>query len=260
MNKQEASKLSELPPLPVAIVVGASSGIGAAIARQLAQKGFIVTLLAPEHELLEQVCQQINSELQTERAFAYPHDVTQYTGISILFESILRAHRRIDALLYVAGVMPEVHPDEYNFAKDKQMIDINLLGAMAWLAQAATFFDQQGAGHVVGISSVAGERGRVRNPGYCASKAALNTYLEFLRNRLTRKGVHVLTVKPGFVDTTMIRDVSPKFWVISPDQAAKDITAAMRKHKQEIYIPARWGLVMFVLRQIPSFIFRRLTI
>jgi short-subunit dehydrogenase len=95
-------------------------------------------------------------------------------------------------------------------------------------------------------------------PAYNTSKAALTTYLEALRNRLTRKGVHVLTVKPGFVATEMLKNAPRTFWVISPEQAAKDIYAAMRARKQEIYTPARWGWLMFVIRNLPSFIFRRL--
>jgi short-subunit dehydrogenase len=112
----------------------------------------------------------------------------------------------------------------------------------------------------VGLSSIAGERGRVRSPAYNASKAALNSYLESLRNRLTRKGVHVLTVKPGFVDTPMLKNADKKMWVISPEQAADDIWRAIRGRKQTIFTPARWRLVALALRHVPSIIFRRLSI
>jgi len=114
-------------------------------------------------------------------------------------------------------------------------------------------------GQIVGISSVAGERGRVGNPSYNASKAALSSYLESLRNRLTRLGVHVLTVKPGFVQTDMVKDAKKLFWVVSPEQAAEDIWKGIRKHKQDIYVPARWRLVMWIIRNIPSVIFRRMS-
>jgi len=98
------------------------------------------------------------------------------------------------------------------------------------------------------------------SPTYNVSKAALTTYLEALRNRLTRKGVHVLTVKPGFVDTDMLKQVKRRMWVVSPDQAAADIGRAIKGRKQEIYTPARWRWVMLVVRNIPSIIFRRLSI
>ena len=120
-------------------------------------------------------------------------------------------------------------------------------------------FQSLKTGQIVGISSVAGERGRVGNQSYNASKAALTCYLEALRNRLTRYGVHVLTVKPGFVQTDMVKGAKKLFWVVPPEQAAEDIWKGISKRKQDIYIPARWRLVMFIIRNIPSIIFRRMT-
>lgn len=137
-------------------------------------------------------------------------------------------------------------------------MQVNLLGALAWLNPVAALFQSQKGGQIVGISSVAGERGRVGNPSYNASKAALTSYLESLRNRLTRYGVHVLTVKPGFVETALLAGAKGTFWVIPAEQACRDIWNAIRKHKQDIYTPARWRLVMLILRSVPSFIFRKL--
>ena len=97
------------------------------------------------------------------------------------------------------------------------------------------------------------------NPAYNAAKAGLNAYLEALRNRLTRHGVHVLTVKPGFVDTPMLRASRAKaFWVIPPEQVADAIWNALRQRKQGFFIPFRWRLVALALRHIPSVVFRRL--
>jgi short-subunit dehydrogenase len=107
---------------------------------------------------------------------------------------------------------------------------------------------------------VAGDRGRVINPVYNVSKAAFSTYLEALRNRLTRKGVHVLTIKPGFVDTDMLKDAPRRTGAISPEKAADLIWKAIKGRKQEVYVPGRWGLIMLVIRSIPSFIFRRLSL
>ena len=106
---------------------------------------------------------------------------------------------------------------------------------------------------------MAGERGRVGNPSYNASKAALTCYLEALRNRLTRFGVHVLTVKPGFVATDMLKDAKKTFLVASPERVAADIAKAIRKRKQEIYTPGLWRWIMLIVRNIPSFLFRRMT-
>jgi short-subunit dehydrogenase len=136
------------------------------------------------------------------------------------------------------------------------MIEVNILGAIAWLNQAAVRFDRAGHGHIVGISSIAGDRGRVGAPGYNTSKAALNTYLEALRNRLARRGVTVTTIKPGFVDTRLLANAPKTFWVISPEDAAAQIYSAVRRKKGTVYVPRRWGLVGLIIRHIPSSIFK----
>jgi short-subunit dehydrogenase len=121
-------------------------------------------------------------------------------------------------------------------------------------------FQSAGAGQIVGVGSVAGDRGRVGNPGYNTSKAGLATYLEALRNRLTRHGVHVLTVKPGFVQTEMLSAAQgPTPFAIPVERAVEDIWNAMRKRKQVIYTASIWRWIMLAIQHTPSFIFRRLS-
>jgi short-subunit dehydrogenase len=271
---------SPLTPLPVAVIVGASSGIGEALAREFARRGYRVALLARRVEPLTVLANEINAQHGAERARgagereplrgsqsageasrrarSYPHDVTDYAAVPQLFQKILAEFGRLDVLIYNAGLLVPVGLDEYNFEKDRQMIETNTLGGMAWLNLGAQYFERQRGGSLVGIGSVAGDRGRVGAPAYNTSKAALSTFLEALRNRLTRHGVHVLTVKPGFVATDMLKHSPRTFWVIAPEQAARDIANAVRARKQVIYTPARWGLLMFVIRHVPSVIFRRL--
>ena len=141
------------------------------------------------------------------------------------------------------------------------MVEVNLLGAMAWFNLAGARFEAQRSGTLVGISSIAGERGRRGNPGYGASKAALTTYLESLRNRLSRYGVNVVTIKPGFVDTAMTRGKKGLAGMISPDRAAKKTLALARRGKSANgFVPGGWALVAAVVRTIPSFVFRRLNL
>ncbi|MBW8012757.1 MAG: SDR family NAD(P)-dependent oxidoreductase [Chloroflexi bacterium] len=245
---------------PRAVIVGASSGIGAALAHKLAQEGYLVALLARNQDNLESIAQQINHTAGETQAFVYPHDVTDYDLIPSLFQTILRDLKKIDALVYVSGAQFPVGISEFEFEKDRNMLEVNLLGAVAWLGQAAVLFERMGVGQIVGISSVAADRGRVGNPAYNSSKAGLSTYLEALRNRLTRHGVNVLTVKPGFVDTKLFREnAKASFGVISPEKAANAIWRAMRKRKQQIYTPGWWRWMMLVIRHVPSIIFRRLS-
>jgi NAD(P)-dependent dehydrogenase (short-subunit alcohol dehydrogenase family) len=242
-----------------AIVVGASSGIGAAIAVELGREGVAVALLARRTAELAAVAQAV--EQAGGRALSYPHDVTDYDSVPGLLERIEGELGGLDLVVYAAGVMPEVTEGEYDFGKDRQMIEVNLLGAMAWFDLAAARFEARRAGTLVGISSIAGERGRRGMPGYTTSKAALTVYLEALRNRVARYGVNVVTAKPGFVDTAMTRGKKGLFWVVSPRvAAARTLALARRGSGASGFVPARWGLVALVVRAIPSFLFRRLNI
>jgi short-subunit dehydrogenase len=243
---------------PKAILVGASSGIGAALAHQLADKGYHLALLSRREDLLNSLCVEINDKAGDVMARAYPHNVEDFDAVPTLLKKILADLGGVDLFIYNAGISRPVGLKKFDFDKDRQTLDVNLLGALAWLNPVAAMFQSLKRGQIVGISSVAGDRGRVGNPSYNASKAALTSYLESLRNRLTRYGVHVLTVKPGFVDTDLLAGAKGTFWVISPDQAARDILKAILKHKQDVYTPARWRWVMLIIRNIPSFIFRRL--
>lgn len=249
-----------LQPVRRAIVVGASSGIGAALVREFVRQGYAVASLARRIDLLQGVCEAANAQASIGRALAYEHDVTETDIVPTLFQDIVQDLGGLDLIVYAAGVQPPIAPNEYCFEKDAAMVEVNLLGAMAWLNEAAERFHHAGKGHIVGISSVSGDRGRVAFPGYHTSKGALSIYLESLRNRLSRRGVTVTTIKPGFVDTRLLANASKTMWVISPDKAAQQIREAVDAREQTVYIPARWRWVMLVIRHIPSFIFRRLTI
>ncbi len=258
-SEQKLATATPLSPKKHAILVGASSGIGAALAHRLADEGYQIALLARREEMLSTLTDEINTKYGETRAIYYIHDVTDYDAVSELLPKIITDLGGLDTFIFNAGVAHMVGLKKYDFEKDRQTVEVNLLGALAWLNPVAERFQELKSGQIVGVSSVAGERGRVGNPAYNTSKAALSTHLEALRNRLDKLGVNVLTVKPGFVQTDMVKDAKKLFWVISPEQAAKDIYEAMQKRKQEIYTPARWRLVMFVVRNIPSFIFRKLT-
>jgi NAD(P)-dependent dehydrogenase (short-subunit alcohol dehydrogenase family) len=129
---------------------------------------------------------------------------------------------------------------------------------MAWLNQAAARFERARTGTIVGISSVAGDRGRRGNPAYCASKAAFSAYLEALRNRLARHGVRVVTVKPGPVATPMTEGMERLPFLIPVDRAAREILLAAQRGASVAYVPRLWRPIMFLIRQLPSGIMSRL--
>ena len=243
-----------------AIVVGASSGIGAAFARELASHGTTVALVARREEELKKVADGITTAWGEGKARIYAHDVTRYDAAPRLFERIVEDLGGLDLICYAAGVMAKVGPDEYPCDKDRMILDVNLLGSFAWLNPAATTFQGQRSGTIVGISSIAGDRGRRALPSYHAAKAGLSTYLESLRNRLSRHGVQVTTIKPGFIDTPMTRGMPGLFWLRTADEAAGMIWKSVSRGRGTSYVPARWRVVSWVIRSIPSVIFRRLSI
>jgi short-subunit dehydrogenase len=150
--------------------------------------------------------------------------------------------------------------DEFNFTEDYKMVEVNLLGAMAWMSEVAPVFQSMGGGQIVGVSSVAGDRGRVGNPGYNTSKAGFTCYLEALRNRLTRHGVNVITIKPGQVKTGVfdLPNAPKPVLAVTAEQAADGIWNAIKNRKQVAYIGGIWRWVMFAIGHTPSIIFRRL--
>ncbi len=244
-----------------AVVIGASSGMGAAIAGRLAADGVRVALVARRERELADLTRELQGRHGDNCATYRAHDVTDFDAVPAVWTSLEEELGGIDLVVFAAGVMPDVGPSEFTFAKDRKMIEVNVLGAMAWLNQAALRMEAARQGSIVAVSSVAGDRGRYGNPAYTTSKAALNTFMESLRNRLWRHGVRVTTVRPGFVYTPMTEHLDlPGAMTISADRAAELIIKAAAKSKTDVYVPARWALVMFIIRSIPSVIFRRLKV
>jgi short-subunit dehydrogenase len=240
------------------IVVGASSGIGAEIAKEHLRKGNHVVLIARRKDELEKRIQEC--ENKSGKSHILVHDVIETHQAGILFSKSVELLGGLDEIYFASGLMEKIELNEFDTIKDLKMIQVNLCGAIAWINPASEFFSKQGNGKIIGISSIAGDRGRIGNPVYNTSKAALNTYLEALRNRLSRKGILVLTIKPGFIDTAMTQGMKGLFWLISANTAAKIIISATDSGKEDIYVPARWWLVGFIIRNIPSFIFKKLNV
>ena len=239
------------------VVVGASSGIGEAVARALAGNGCTVALVARRTDLLEAIAADIDRVAGRRLAYVYGGDVTDFDRAEPLIERIAQDLGGLDLVIYSSGVMPSVAIDEYDIDKDKLMIDVNVIGAMAWLNAAAKRFARTGDACIVGISSIAGDRGRASNPGYITSKAALDTYLECLRNRLARKGVQVTTIKPGYVRTDLIKGTKTALPVIEPHEAARQILQAIEDGAMVRYVPGWWRWVGLVVKAMPSFVMQR---
>ncbi|MGH2442216.1 MAG: SDR family NAD(P)-dependent oxidoreductase [Chloroflexota bacterium] len=254
--------MTENPAWRHAIVVGASSGIGEAIARVLGAAGTRVVLVARREQLLRSIAASINASVRGELAFPLIADVRDAGSAAGAFQEATTILGGLDLVVYAAGIQPPVGPGEYPTAMDVPVIETNVLGAIAWLNEAAFRFARAGSGTIIGISSVAGDRGRVGSPVYNASKAALDSYLESLHNRLARLHVTVVTAKPGFVQTALLEAAgSPRFPPpISPERAAREILRAAASGKRLVYVPSWWRWIMMIIRHIPSPVFKRLNV
>ncbi len=242
-------------PWRTAIVVGASSGMGAEIARLLAAEGCRVAAIARSADALDDLARSSGG-----RIVAHAHDVMRADEVPDLFERIVRELGGLDLIVYAAGIMPKVGPREYDTQKDLDQLAVNVGGCMAWCNAAANLFQTQRHGTIVGIGSIAGDRGRKGNPAYCTTKAAMNTYLESLRNRLSECGVHVCTIRPGFVATRMTEGMGKLLWLIGARRAAELILKAARTKANVRYVPKQWWFVGTVIKCIPSFVFKKLNI
>ena len=248
-----------LEPRQNAIIVGASSGIGAALARRLASAGYALALLGRREDHLQRLCTEINAG-GAGQAVYFIHDVLATADVPILFQRVCVSLGGLDLLVYNAGTQYPNNATVFSAEKDLHVFHVNLLGAAAWMNLAGERFQRAGAGHIVGIGSVAGDRGRRGMPAYTASKAGLHTYLEGWRNRLTRYGVTVTTIKPGQVQTALLKNADRERRPISVEAAAELIWKAIMRRRATAYVPARWALVGWVVRHLPSFIFRHLNI
>jgi decaprenylphospho-beta-D-erythro-pentofuranosid-2-ulose 2-reductase len=244
-----------------AILVGASTGIGAALARILADRGYRIALIARHAETLQRVCDEINARAPDAPggpvATAYPLDVTRYDDAPNLFDRIRRdlgaAGSALDLLVYAAGVMPRGVNGVWSFDDERATVESNVIGGMRWIGLAAAAMKAGGHGTIVGISSVAGDRGRKGNSAYMAAKAAMSTYLESLRYRLAGSGVRVVTVKPGFVATPMTSGLkTPKSLTVSAERAATRIADRCDGGATVAYVPGYWRAIMRVIKSIPA--------
>lgn len=249
-----------------ALIVGASSGMGAALARRLVARGWRVALVARRMEHLVALRDELNAAHPGTGeggpvALAYAHDVRAYDEAPALFARIAADLAPLRLVIYAAGILPDVTTGS-SFEDERATLEINTVGALRWLGLAADHLERAGGtagGMLVGISSVAGDRGRPGNGAYQASKAAFSSYLDSLRFRLKPKGVRVVTVRPGYVATPMIAGrATPKPLTISTDAAADGILRAIERGTPVAYVPGYWRPIMWVVRHAPAALVARL--
>lgn len=231
-----------------AIIIGATSGIGLALARLMLRRGYQVGVTGRRTHLLKQLRQEMGA-----KTYIQMLDVSRPEEAQKKFGALLQQMGGLDLLIVNAGVDP---PDpSLEWAPEFATVQVNVVGFLAMVNAGVRHFLGQGSGHLVGISSIAGIRGNGRSPVYGATKAFESHLLEGLRQRLFGSGISVTDIRPGFVDTDMVRDRHWTFWMASPEKAACQILDAVEKKKKAAYITKRWGLIAQLYSIIPDWLY-----
>lgn len=238
------------------IVLGATSAMARPLIRALATKGAAMVLAGRDTAELDRLATDCRIAGAPE-ALAVTFDARAPAGYAALVEQMAARPGVLNAISFV-GSMPEQSEIDANPDLIAGVMQDSMTGPAIFLSRLAPVLEARGAGVIVGISSVAGDRGRLGNYVYGASKAAFSTYLSGLRNRLGRSGVHVMTVKPGPVDTPMTFGKKMPL-MTTPEAVAKDILRGIEKRRNVIYTAPIWRLVMAVITHIPEPIFKKMS-
>ena len=237
------------------LIIGAGSDIARSIAEKYASLGFDIMLTARRPDELERVAKDLSVRYEI-KAKTYELDVLNYSKHESFFESL---ERMPEIIVCAAGYLGSQEKAEKDPKEARLIMETNYNGCAALLDIAARHLEEKGSGTIIGISSVAGDRGRPSNYFYGSSKAAFSEYLAGLRARLFKKGVHVLTVKPGFVQTKMTEDMNlPPLLTASPGKVANAVINSARKKRNTIYVKWFWRYIMIIIFLIPEPVFKRL--
>ncbi|MEW6388180.1 MAG: SDR family oxidoreductase [Thermodesulfobacteriota bacterium] len=237
------------------LILGANSEVAQALAGKFAQdEGAHLYLASRDLKVLAKKAGdlEIRYRVKAEPLF---FDATDYASHAAFYRGL---NPPPDGVVLAFGYLGDQQQAQEDFQEAKRIIDINFLGAVSILEIIAADFARRGHGFIIGISSVAGERGRQSNYIYGAAKGALSIYLSGLRQRLSPRGVRVLTVLPGFVQTKMTEHLDlPAKLMATPEEAAQDIFQSYRRGKEITYTKWFWKWIMLIIKALPEKIFKR---
>ena len=237
------------------LILGARSDIGMAIAHKFASAGHLVQLAARKAETLE------SNKSDIELRHRAVVELYEFDAIALETHAGFLENLSVlpDIAVCVVGYMGNQSESEQDTRAASLVMRSNYEGPANILAELANRFEARGAGVLVGISSVAGERGRATNYVYGSAKAGFTAFLSGLRNRLAKQGIRVVTVLPGFVETAMTADLDlPAILTTTPDVVADHIYSAAFAKKDTIYAKPVWRLIMMIIRNIPEKLFKNM--
>ncbi len=241
------------------LVLGATSAIAMGVMRPLAEAGASFFLVARSESKLDAVAGDLLTR-GAKSVIMRVLDLDQTERHAQMLASAAAQMGGIDLALLAHGVLGDQPRAERDFTHAESILRTNFLSAVSLITWLANYFESQRAGTLAVISSVAGDRGRKSNYVYGASKGALNIFLDGVRNRVDRHGVHVLTVKPGFVATPMTAHLPQNRLFADPGIVGRGILKAVKKRKDVAYLPPVWALIMLAVRNVPGSVFKKMNL
>lgn len=241
--------------MPTVLILGAASDMAVAIARKYASAQYDLLLAARNIPRLNSLASDLKIRYNVNCSLL-EFDALDYTSHTAFYNSLPLIP---EIAICVFGYLGDQDKAMQDWEHASQIIQSNYSGAVSILNIVAASFVSRGSGTIVGISSVAGERGRKSNYIYGSAKAGFTAYLSGLRNDLFHKGIHVMTVLPGFVNTNMTSGMKlPPLLTAQPDEVASDIFNAVKSKTDIIYVKWMWRWIMLIIRNIPEFIFKKM--
>lgn len=241
------------------LAIGATSAIAEATLRLFAEQHAAFFLIGRNPRNLAAV----RDDLLTRGAASatiYTADLDDTAAHPAMLAYAVTALSGIDLALVAHGVLGDQPAGEKDYSAAEPVLRTNFLSPVSLVGWLANYFEAERRGTIAVISSVAGDRGRKSNYLYGASKGGLNVFLDGVRNRIDRAGVHVLTIKPGFVATPMTAHLSRNAVFAEPAQVARHIVRAIDRRRDIAYVPPFWGLIMFMVRNIPRRVFKKMNL
>ncbi len=241
------------------LIIGGASAIASEAAKLFARDGAHLFLADISLGRLEAVRDDIQANYKT-KIDLFEINVNDYDRHDELFSSAIQSMNGIDAVLIAHGTLPDQAKAQADRHLALREFSTNGTSVISFATIAANYFEEKKLGCIAVISSVAGDRGRQSNYIYGAAKGAVSLFMQGLRNRLSKSGISVVTIKPGFVDTPMTAHLDKNPLYASPQKIGSIIHNAMKAGKSIVYAPGYWRCIMLIIKHIPEAIFKKLSL
>lgn len=239
------------------LVLGATSAIARGCAAAFAARGHALYLAGRNGEELKRLAADLQIRYGV-RVETGRFDALAVKAHGKFIDQVIAVMGELTGVVSALGDLGDPDHDASDPLAVVHAIDVNFTGVASLLTHCSNYLEQQGRGFIIGITSVAGDRGRQSNYPYGAAKGGLSLFLQGLRNRLYASGVRVVTIKPGFVDTAMTYGMPGLFLVADPQAVGRRIARAVEGRADVIYVPWFWRYILLIIRAIPEALFKRL--